>query len=283
MGIEIGIGTAVMSFFGSTAAAGAITSGVALTGGMAIAAGVIGGAIIGATIGGLTALVTGGDIGKGLLFGAVGGAVAGGVSGYFQGAGGVDAAMNVGAQGADGMAVSGYGQGLPTSALSKGAEETIKQGASSTFMEKAGAAAIGGGVEGAFKLGSGILGGIGTEKAQESEQAFLAAEKEKDRQHAKEMQALATAGGGTELPYNPWKEELAERKRQFDVTMEQRKYEYEGPRKDAEAKRQRAGQTIIEARKMRRGNITMSPNDKPFKVPQLDAHGTIVQEEIPNG
>ena len=45
-----------------------------------IGATMLGGALVGAAVGGLTSLVTGGDLGKGLLFGALGGAALGGLS-----------------------------------------------------------------------------------------------------------------------------------------------------------------------------------------------------------
>jgi len=74
MGIEIALG-AVGSFVSFGLATG-------------VTAVVIGGAVIGAAIGGLTAAVTDGDIGKGMLFGAIGGAVTGGVASLAGGGGG---------------------------------------------------------------------------------------------------------------------------------------------------------------------------------------------------
>ena len=71
-----GIGVAVAGAFGAT---------IATTG---LAAMVIGGAVVGAAVGGLYSAITGGDILQGVLFGAVGGAVVGfgghaiGYSGY---------------------------------------------------------------------------------------------------------------------------------------------------------------------------------------------------------
>lgn len=69
-----GVGAAVVGALSTTAFA-ASSIGVAI-------ATVINGALIGAAIGGLTAAVTGGDIGKGVLFGGIGGAVAGGLGAW---------------------------------------------------------------------------------------------------------------------------------------------------------------------------------------------------------
>ena len=115
------IGIAVAGWFGVTLATSSIIAGM------------IGGAIVGAAIGGLTALVTGGDILKGMLFGAIGGAITGGVSTWMQGGTmmGTAAAEGVG-EAVSTTAVSGAtspfegGAGLATAdGVSMGAPATV--------------------------------------------------------------------------------------------------------------------------------------------------------------
>ena len=81
MPVLIPLAASAAAYFG----AGAVVTGLALTGLTATLVGVVAGAVVGAAVGALGAAVTGGDIGKGALFGALGGAVAGGFAGWNAG------------------------------------------------------------------------------------------------------------------------------------------------------------------------------------------------------
>lgn len=236
MGIELGIGAAVMSFAGA--------SSTFIAGGLGgVIAGAITGAVVGAAIGGLSAAVMGGSIGKGMLFGALGGAVTGGISGYLGSS--VDTAMNVGAQGADGLAVSGFGQGLPTSAITEGTREIGNAGISAS-LESVGAQV------GAEVIKTGLGGYMAAEQGKD---AAKAAAKASELNHARDIEKMKLAselaggagggggGGGTdntaaELGYKARMAELGQRKHEFSTTTETARKEWDT---EMERRQQRRG------------------------------------------
>ena len=181
---------------------------------------VVGGAILGAAIGGITAAITGGDIGKGILFGAIGGAVVGGVT---HGLSAVMDTMKVGAQATyqsgaggtmfqEGALVTSLGeQGGVVAAsatdraaytLGMGATETAKEGVKSGFMSKLGdslstefgVAAVG---QGIGALGEMYTSGKTLEAQAEQAELNRQIEREKMRSAERIAGIRASASGGS--------------------------------------------------------------------------------------
>ena len=183
------------------AAIGAVA--VPMLGGLGQA--VVGGAILGAAIGGISAAITGGDIGQGILFGAIGGAVVGGVT---YGIGSVMTTMEVGAQATyesgiagtmfeEGALVTSLGEsgGVAASTYTEsaayalsGAAEVAADGATSGFMSKLGDSLA---TEfGVAAVGQGI-GALGEMYTTNKTLEAQAAEAEKNRELEREKIASA--------------------------------------------------------------------------------------------
>jgi len=221
-----GIGT----FLGGSAIAGFIGAGIA---------GALGGALVGAAMGGLTSLVTGGDIGKGMLYGAIGGAVTGALggvldqAGFLSGAVDLEQSTSLANYSRDGYTATSTGQAayagpsFESAAIQKGTEQAVEKG----LMAKLSGEAQGALVEGAFKLGGGMLQGVGEQKRFEAQMEIEMAEAQKNREFEMEklkmqLSANARGGGGGSAPSRDWAAELAEQRRQFNAEMDQRKQEH---------------------------------------------------------
>ena len=229
-----------------------------------IGASLIGGALVGAAIGGLTSLVTGGSLGKGLLFGALGGAVMGGLSGLAIPTTGLvpvgEAATSVGAFGAEGLT-----WGAPGAAASGGGAFS----GGSAGMGAAYGAGTGGGltagegmmygmaasslVEGGLGMAGSMLEGAGQQSMYEDQQKFQeeqAAAERALREKLAEMEAGIAEGGlsleGEKLSetIREFDKELAQRQKEHDEMLSYRYAELERPYTEAREDRQRAGAAL---------------------------------------
>ena len=223
-----------------------IGAGIAWLGSGTIAATIISGALVGAAIGGITALVTGGDIGQGMLYGAIGGAVIGGISGALGGVGGI-----------------GGGPGALATTGTAGAEAASLAAAEAAAGITTGVGGVGGmfaglgeGVQGALiEGGVGLVGttisGMAEEARAEELTEAQAAEGVLQREHEMAiLQAkLEAAGGGggagdaievAKIRARTAAEDRAETRRQF-----------EAQRADVTATRKRAAGALAGSRQVR--------------------------------
>ena len=215
---------AVGAFFASVGST--VTFGLA-TG---IGASLIGGALVGAAIGGLTSLVTGGDLGKGLLFGALGGAVVGGLSGLTLPTVGTAAgtAMEVADLGYElGFAVQGTGK-LGAASTGLGAASKIAGGGALSGMTAeqglmygmAGSTLI----EGGLGLAGNMMQGAGQQEMFEAQKNFQEEQAAADRALREKLAEMEMSVAEGQLGIEG--EKLAEDIRQYDKTLEQRQKEW---------------------------------------------------------
>jgi len=239
-----------------------VASWVGVTGLSAFTAGIIGGALVGAAVGGLTAAFTGGNIGKGLLFGGIGGAVLGGISGMF--AAGSFSTQSAGIVGSAGEgtvgALGGEGSVWATSQAF-----TPAKGAASLAPTLGGGG--GGGLsagegflysglaQGALQLGGSMIAGAGAQDQAEWAAQNAAAEAEKERQlrlKIAEMQAAVAEAG---IPEDHWSgddarlrehfnRELTQRDKEFVASMGIRREELQKPYDERERMRKISGESL---------------------------------------
>jgi hypothetical protein len=164
MPVLVPLAASAAAYFG----AGAVVSGLALSGLTAAVVGVVSGAVIGAAVGALGAAFTGGDIGKGALYGALGGAVAGGFAGYAAGAASPSGASGMTVEGANAAELGRNGITSPAGAAGGGAEKAAELGLGKATL-------IGSGLETAGTAASGWAQG---EAQKEMNDENLAAAKE---------------------------------------------------------------------------------------------------------
>jgi hypothetical protein len=283
-----GIGAAIIGFFATTGSATAISAAavgtLTATTAMTIASGIVGGIVVGAAVGGLGALVTGGDIGKGMLYGAIGGAVTGGISGWLSApsslaGGAADAALfNSGTEGGGALAsgLSGSSSGIYGGAVGSATGDAVSGSLTNKIIEGGTSAAV----EGAFTMGSGYLSGVAEEEAMKEQTAALTAEAQKDRDAA---MALAVYNSENQyIPYNPWEEELAQRKFEFDSSMEENIRQFDKPFEEAEALRTASSNALAGMNQIRRGstsNVDISDKSQ-MGAPQLDSEGNVAYSAI---
>lgn len=191
-------------------------------------------AVVGAAIGGLSAAVMGGDIGKGILFGAIGGAVAGGVS--IAAAGGINAynqgvqtAINSGKGTVSAASMAKNPSGLTSTKTVVNSKDLIQQGVQSeSMLTKMGPALA----EGGIGLAGSMLASQDAEDMAKEQRSWDAEQAKIRHQENLEKIAASNAGGGgggagenhsLEIAkmqdlFN--REELAERRRQWEVTRD---------------------------------------------------------------
>ena len=213
-------------------AVGAFFAGIGSTVTFGLATGIgaslIGGALVGAAIGGLTSLVTGGDLGKGLLFGALGGAVVGGLSGLALPAStasslqagltpGTQLALKEGTYGLNAGLISGGSPAVTATKLGTEAGMTAGEG---MMYGMAGSTLI----EGGLGLAGNMMQGAGQQDMFEAQKKFQEEQAAADRALREKLAEMEMSVAEGQLGIEG--EKLAEDIRQYDKTLEQRQKEW---------------------------------------------------------
>ncbi len=209
-------------------------------------ASMIGGALVGAAIGGFSTLITRGDLGKGLLYGALGGDTMGGLTGMTVPVTGVAGSYDM------------VGVVAPfTKAPVAGVAQTGGALAGGMTSGKGIAYGMAGAslIEGGLGMAGDMMQGAAQQKMYEQQSEAAASEAAKDRALQLKLAEMRAASAGAAIPPDHFAAEHAELIRQFDLQLAQRGKEHdEGmdlryaelrkPYEEAEKQRKMSGESL---------------------------------------
>lgn len=261
---------AVLAEVGTAVTFGGITN--------TIGAAMIGGAVIGAAIGGLGSLVFDYDFGEGLLYGALGGLTVGVATGAVQ----LSALTSLSTTSVNAGTQLAITEGLygPGSTFISGGSPAVSGLTGAVGKEAVGmgmgeAMALSTGIQGATSVLGGVLSGMGEQGMVEEQLAFSAEESEKDRQLKEKLEEMNyelglaqleqqrdAAGAQVDLGYAQLEEnrrqfddELAVRMKEFEDTLAMRYEEINKPFDEAERLRN-IGSEALQGVRVKRGEFS---------------------------